>query len=214
MSEQLAISTDWLSSESRSEESAAALKAAAVVLANLTADLSVHLPSEQFDPLRDKVVDVLTFLDKMMPLVTPVVPLAKTGEEPQSDPQPVAAPVTSAPKPVTAKQPLPKPAKPVSSPPQTPSNALPSAVAALMSTMSPAAQQAALGALGGQASFTPLRQSLREEATAIGMGTTVPHLLGDALPETITDEVRAATDTFGDPANDYETAVLAVEIWR
>jgi hypothetical protein len=97
-----------------------------------------------------------------------------------------------------------------------------------MSKMPAGQQQATLAAMGnaqvttGNAQVTTgnaqeymqLRQSLRDAAVVIGLGNTVPNLLSDKLPETITDEVKNAVDTFGDPENDYESAVVAVEIWR
>ena len=160
MTSELKIESSWLSPQTRSAESIAALEQAAAVLANLTVDVSLHLPHEQFVPFRDRVSDVLGFLGMVSPMVTPekVVPQEEppvlvTEEEqvaqptPPSKPKPTPSTVPPAPK---VQQPAPVSSTPI----PAVKNTSASAGAAVLAGMS-AAEQARLSGLLNLGGTTP-----------------------------------------------------------
>lgn len=162
MTSELKIESSWLSPQTRSAESIAALEQAAAVLANLTVDVSLHLPHEQFVPFRDRVSDVLGFLGMVSPMVTPekVVPqeeppVLATEEEPVAPQQPAPPSKPKAtPSPVPPAPKVQQPAPVSSTPIPAVKNTSASAGAAVLAGMS-AAEQARLSGLLNLGGTTP-----------------------------------------------------------
>lgn len=236
MTSELKIESSWLSPQTRSAESIAALEQAAAVLANLTVDVSLHLPHEQFVPFRDRVADVLGFLGMVSPMVTPekVVlqeepPVPVTEEEPEEQPAPPSKP-KPIPNPVPPATKVRQPAPVSSTPIPTVKNTSASAGAAVLAGMS-AAEQARLSGLlnlGGATSSVPkpvpvattmevrgeyladIKKWIEDEEAEVANPQ-------DSLPEdvTLSQEWDKAIDEnmFLTTNNAYETALGVVTIW-
>lgn len=236
MTSELKIESSWLSPQTRSAESIAALEQAAAVLANLTVDVSLHLPHEQFVPFRDRVADVLGFLGMVSPMVTPekVVlqeepPVPVTEEEPEEQPAPPSKP-KPIPNPVPPATKVRQPAPVSSTPIPTVKNTSASAGAAVLAGMS-AAEQARLSGLlnlGGATSSVPkpvpvattmevrgeyladIKKWIEDEEAEVANPQ-------DSLPEDVTlsqEWDKAIEETiFLTTNNAYETALGVVTIW-
>lgn len=236
MTSELKIESSWLSPQTRSAESIAALEQAAAVLANLTVDVSLHLPHEQFVPFRDRVADVLGFLGMVSPMVTPekVVlqeepPVPVIEEEPEEQPAPPSKP-KPIPNPVPPATKVRQPAPVSSTPIPTVKNTSASAGAAVLAGMS-AAEQARLSGLlnlGGATSSVPkpvpvattmevrgeyvadIKKWIEDEEAEVANPQ-------DSLPEDVTlsqEWDKAIEETmFLTTNNAYETALGVVTIW-
>lgn len=236
MTSELKIESSWLSPQTRSAESIAALEQATAVLANLTVDVSLHLPHEQFVPFRDRVSDVLGFLGMVSPMVTPekVVPQEEppvlvTEEEqvvqptPPSKPKPTPSTVPPAPK---VQQPAPVSSTPI----PAVKNTSASAGAAVLAGMS-AAEQARLSGLlnlGGTTSPVPkpvpvattmevrgeyladIKKWVEDEEAEISNPQNILPVDVTLSPEwdKVIDETMFLTTN-----NAYETALGVVTIW-
>lgn len=234
MTSELKIESSWLSPQTRSAESIAAIEQAAAVLANLTVDVSLHLPHEQFVPFRDRVSDVLGFLGMVSPMVTPekVVPQEESPVPATEEVEPAVQPPPPIPKPTPSPvPPAPKvqqPAPVSSTPIPAVKNTSASAGAAVLAGMS-AAEQARLSGLlnlGGATSPKPVPVATimevrgdyladikkwieDEEAEISNPQDTLP------VDVTLSPEWDKAIDEnmFLTTNNAYETALGVVTIW-
>lgn len=219
-----AMDLKWISPEVRNQKTVDAFGIAAAGVANLIADLAVHMPESELAPFRESAANMVQFLGCVLPLVTPeeeVKPQPKvmTEEEVKMHAINAAQPPAPAPSQATSK-------------PQTPSNVLDGILSGMGTTGTAAAKalgvaapkpQALTATVGAAVPAFPddpqAPQVLREVARVKAVSnkkTTAPNarvpLPGD--PENLKDSALVL-EVLGEPAaSEYEGASVLCEIWR
>lgn len=222
-----AMDLKWISPEVRNQKTVDAFGIAAAGVANLIADLAVHMPESELAPFRESAANMVQFLGCVLPLVTPeeeVKPQPKvmTEEEVKMNAVNAAQP------PATSKPATPSAAPRV----QTPSNVLDGILSGMGTTGTAAAKalgvaapkpQALTATVGAAVPAFPddpqAPQVLREVARVKAVSnkkTTAPNaqvpLPGD--PENLKD-AALVLEVLGEPAaSEYEAASVLCEIWR
>ena len=219
-----AMDLKWISPEVRNQKTVDAFGIAAAGVANLIADLAVHMPESELAPFRESAANMVQFLGCVLPLVTPeeeVKPQPKvmTEEEVKMNAINAAQP------PATSKPATPSAAPRV----QTPSNVLDGILSGMGTTGAAAAKALGVAAPKSQAltatvgaavpAFPEDPQILREVARVKAVSnkkTTAPNarvpLPGD--PENLKDSALVL-EVLGEPAaSEYEGASVLCEIWR
>lgn len=221
-----AMDLKWISPEVRNQKTVDAFGIAAAGVANLIADLAVHMPESELAPFRESAANMVQFLGCVLPLVTP-------EEEAKPMPQPkVMTEDEVKMNAINAAQPPapPKPATPSAAPRvQTPSNVLDGILSGMGTTGTAAAKALGVAAPKPQAltatvgaavpAFPDDPQVLREVARVKAVSnkkTTAPNaqvpLPGD--PENLKD-AALVLEVLGEPAaSEYEAASVLCEIWR
>lgn len=218
-----AMDLKWISPEVRNQKTVDAFGIAAAGVANLIADLAVHMPESELAPFRESAANMVQFLGCVLPLVTPeeeVKPQPKVMTEEEVKMHTINAAQPPAPPQATSK-------------PQTPSNVLDGILSGMDKTTGAAAAKA-LGVaapkpqtltatVGAAVPAFPddpqAPQVLREVARVKAVSnkkTTAPNaqvpLPGD--PENLKD-ATLVLEVLGEPAaSEYEAASVLCEIWR
>lgn len=223
-----AMDLKWISPEVRNQKTVDAFGIAAAGVANLIADLAVHMPESELAPFRESAANMVQFLGCVLPLVTPeeeVKPQPKVMTEEEVKMHTINAAQPPAPPQATSK-------------PQTPSNVLDGILSGMGTTGAAAAKALGVAApkpqtltatVGAAVPAFPddprvqqevervqvLREMARVKAVS-NKKTTAPNaqvpLPGD--PENLKD-AALVLDVLGEPAaSEYEAASVLCEIWR
>lgn len=225
-----AMDLKWISPEVRNQKTVDAFDIAAAGVANLIADLAVHMPESELAPFRESAANMVQFLGCVLPLVTP-------EEEAKPKPQPkVMTEEEEKMNDVNAAQPPtpptpPTPSKP-NAKPQTPSNVLDGILSGMGTTGAAAAKalgvatpkpQAITATIGSAVPAFPdyprAPQVLREMARvkAVSNKSVSSPNAQVPMPDDPGDLKDAALvqAVLGEPAvSEYEAASILCEIWR
>ncbi len=223
-----AMDLKWISPEVRNQKTVDAFGIAAAGVANLIADLAVHMPESELAPFRESAANMVQFLGCILPLVTPEEevkpqpkPQAMTEEEEKMNAINAALPPTP-----------PEPAPQTASKHQTPSNVLDGILSGMGTTGAAAAKalgvvapkpQAITATVGAAVPAFPeyprapqvLREVARVKAvsnkavTSPNAQVPMPDDPGDLKGAVLVQAV------LGEPAaSEYEAASVLCEIWR
>lgn len=219
-----AMDLKWISPEVRNQKTVDAFGIAAAGVANLIADLAVHMPESELAPFRESAANMVQFLGCVLPLVTP-----EEEVKPQPQPKVMTEDEVKMNAINAAQPPAPPPPSQATSKPQTPSNVLDGILSGMGTTGTAAAKALGVAAPKPQAltatvgaavpAFPEDPQVLREVARVKAVSnkkTTAPNarvpLPGD--PENLKDSALVL-EVLGEPAaSEYEAASVLCEIWR